>query len=1170
MDEALIWKVLELEPTKDEEQIKTRYQKLLLGVNPEDDPEGFKRLRQAYEGAIELARKSEEEGTKKEGPKDEIDLWLDRIQNIYWYKDTRNDPEVWQEAFRDPVCVALDTALKARERFLVFLMNHNYLKNEVWKVIDKEFNITADRQELLEYFPKDYLDFLCYQIDAEIFFTIDQLEILGPDESEIQIDSYIGAYLQLKAQIDLNEFEDNLWQKLEDLKAYQVYHPYEDVERVRLYLQEKRLEEAAALLPKLEKLANEDPYVGFWTGRIYSDLENDEKAYEYWNRVIEEHPGHYISDLAMLQIIRYNMKRQDYLTAKEQIMDLLELDGNKTEALALMREVNVPLIEYYHNLAEKEPENKEHILEACWCMFQNKMYTETIQELDSLQFNPEDEDYYSYTNMKGRCLLGLEQYEEALPYLLQWEECRKKLIDDGSKKYKRRHAMEGFIMSAIGVAYQKLKKFQEAEAYLKKGIQLEQDTTSRFSFMDQLALLYYDNEQYERCIDTCTEIVEEDPGYYVAYLRRQQAYFNMQNGQGVVDDYYNAIRIFASHYKPYLLAIRVFCIFQQYEDAKKVLEAAKEQGVEHEMLKFYEVRVLRNLARSEEEDRQVMELCQQLKQELEKKKCKQEEAEPEKTEAELIEAEIWRGSMPKDEVDWGELAYEEILIYMNLGDNNTAMKLISTELINGNQDYRLHWTKADIYQMQKEYQKALAIYDLLEKRLPDNANIDFEKGLCLQRIGKAEEAVQAFQATLKKDDKHSRANYELMRIYRQWSNDYERKWAYGLALKYINAQLELVPNAYYYIERGFLYMDNYHVDLALADFHKALKLEPDNIYAYNAVGYALKTKRQFEDAIPYFQKSIEMMREDETMAPYMNLTRCYRALVKPEKGIEVLQQAMEKFPHDFSEYRYLAELYACHGDQIHARQFYEEALQRNLIYKSDYYRNIIKYTYLAFGDLKGAKKLYKQWMNDINASKENEQYVNQKKMELNGEIGCLYFYQRNLKKAIHYLEESWKLAQKSEDIYTDYGRHLAMAYVLSGQRKKAYLLANTIMNETFRQDPILEKWVKQEPEDPESEATYLSYLPRAAAQLYELADLHFCLGDEKRAMEYLDRIGQTPACSHCPFSVCYDAFITRAFWEEANGNIEGAINFYRQALQFNPIDEQVIITLQTLERKTNR
>lgn len=1163
MDEALFWKILNINPTKNETEIKERYHELLRDVNPEDDPEGFKRLRQAYEGALELAKAKEETETGEKKPKDEIDLWLERIQEIYWYNDTRNDPEVWREAFQDPVCIALDTALEARDRFLVFLMSHNYLGQTIWQIIDKEFNIIADQQELLENFPKDFLDFLCYQIKNPNFFAYEYLEITGLDESEIQLDSYIGAYMRIKGQINREEYEGDIWQQLDDLKAYEVYHPYEDVERVRLYLRENRIEEAAALLPKLEGFAGEDAYIAFYTGRIYSEQGNDAKALEYWNWIIEERPEHNVSYFARIRVIRYLLKQQDYLTAKDRIMELFEINGRDETVLELMREVNLPLIEYYRSLAEKEPENKQHMVEACWCMFQNEMFQETLNELEALQIQPEEAEYYDYVNMKGRCFLGLEKYEEAIPYLLRWDECRKNLIDDGSEKYQKRQSREGFIKSAIGAAYQNLKRFDEAEAYLKEGIRLEQDKAIRLPFMDRLALLYYDNEKYESCVDVCTDIIEEDPGYYPAYLRRQQAYHTMRNGQGVVDDYYNAIRVYSKYYKPYLLALEVFCAFHQYEDAKKVIETAKEQGVEHETLKFYEIRVCRHLAQSEEEYRQIMELCQRLKQELKAKAL-----EKEKTETELVEEEMWRDSASNTEVNMEELTYEEILIYMDLGQSDVAMKMIVSELKKGNQDFRLHYIKADIHQMQKEYPQALTEYNWLSQRMPDNDNIDFDRGLCLRKMNRTEEALQAFQTALKKNPEHPRANHEMMRIYSKWFDNYELRFAYGEALRHINAQLKNDPDAYYYIERGLLYMDNYNMDMALADYKKALELEPDNLYAYNNIGYVLRMKKQFQQAIPYFQQSISHMKEGETLLPYTNMAKCYEALYMPKRGIEVLQEALKVFPESSSLHKTLGELYQHAGQYGDAKEIYKKAFNDKLLSQTGFYKNMVK-TCILENSLQEAEEYLKKWVSITKKdTKTNADW--DKRMEAFEQMGTYYFFRRELKQAVKFLEKAVKIAVAHHFYYAWAGRNLALSYMLLHQPGKAKAMAAQTMEMMMRGEKIPFGLLEREPEDPQTERAYLSYRPLAASRLNQFALFHACMGNWERAEEYEKKSEQIPMCRNCGYGACSDAFLTLAYFAEIRGDIAKAIEWYKQTLKYNPADEEAKLIIQTLQKKIER
>ena len=45
MEKEMSFHILGIEETKDENAVKMAYRKLLKETNPEDDPEGFKRLR---------------------------------------------------------------------------------------------------------------------------------------------------------------------------------------------------------------------------------------------------------------------------------------------------------------------------------------------------------------------------------------------------------------------------------------------------------------------------------------------------------------------------------------------------------------------------------------------------------------------------------------------------------------------------------------------------------------------------------------------------------------------------------------------------------------------------------------------------------------------------------------------------------------------------------------------------------------------------------------------------------------------------------------------------------------------------------------------------------------------------------------------------------------------
>lgn len=57
LNHGSIWRILGVEPTNDEREVRRAYARRLKEVHPEDDPDGFKALREAYERALDMARR---------------------------------------------------------------------------------------------------------------------------------------------------------------------------------------------------------------------------------------------------------------------------------------------------------------------------------------------------------------------------------------------------------------------------------------------------------------------------------------------------------------------------------------------------------------------------------------------------------------------------------------------------------------------------------------------------------------------------------------------------------------------------------------------------------------------------------------------------------------------------------------------------------------------------------------------------------------------------------------------------------------------------------------------------------------------------------------------------------------------------------------------------------
>ena len=168
----MYWEILGIEPTKDEEVIKEAYHARLHFANPEDDQEGFKELRRAYEDALAFARRDEdaEDNGEETGEipvkknKNEIDRWIDRIDVLYEDVRTRKDVDKWNELLHDPVCDDLDTELEAGEKLLVYIMGHSHLPQTIWITIDKRFGYLDNMEQLKERFAENFLDYMKWQI----------------------------------------------------------------------------------------------------------------------------------------------------------------------------------------------------------------------------------------------------------------------------------------------------------------------------------------------------------------------------------------------------------------------------------------------------------------------------------------------------------------------------------------------------------------------------------------------------------------------------------------------------------------------------------------------------------------------------------------------------------------------------------------------------------------------------------------------------------------------------------------------------------------------------------------------------------------------------------------------------------------------------------------------
>lgn len=1124
MEKELIFHILEMDGLTDERAVKAAYRKKLKVTNPEDDPEGFRKLREAYEQALMLLQEEREKDSKEEKEKTELELWIGQVDEVYRDFRSRGDVKAWRELLDAEVCQGLDSSLDARDAMLGYLLSHFYLPMEVWQCLDREFQFVEDYESLKEQYPADFLDYVKHYTEYEYFIDFSRMTLRdGADRNpDVNVDAYIRGYMELRGLCDQQEY-NSAEEKLSELEAYGVWYPWEEAEKVKLILARGDLEKASELADWMYAYWPENGYMVSMAAEAKWNAGEKETAFSWWSQV----PDAYGAKVGM---IRYYLEKEETAEkAKEMALDLWEEDGSGQRADEYIERANEILLQKYRRqLDESEDEDGKDAVrvEMAWCEYQNKHPEEAIRILDEI--TPGEDIYYTYHNLKGRVLAALDRNKEAIPELRLWLSLIEQTVDDGSEESVKRFRRKGTACLMLGICLSREKKYEEAAEYLNRAKEETDDIYDRLGAMSSLAQVWLSMKEYEKAVDECEAVFALDAGYYPAYLTRQEAYFEMRNAQGVVDDYHRAVEIYPGHYKPYLMAIQVFLIYDQYDDAKQTLDRALENQVEFsDRMKYFQAKTLRYLSESQEDRKEPMEILQGLKQSI----------DPAETDME----------------DLSEIDFEIALLYWDDDQYDRALNSLEKAIRQNPSKSQHYMVKGEVLRGKGEYKKALDAYAAAREEYDETAGYHYGIGCCKEELGEEDAALESFLEAVKWNDSYRDVNEKIADIYLE---RYKRTCAveeYKQAVHYADLEVEKQEGCYILVHRGLMHRTAMRLQKAIRDFEKALTFQPEDWAAYNNIGYSYKHMGEYEKSIEMYEKALEMLKRhgERRILPYSNMADCYEILGDYELAIVCYQMDLEWYPDRTVFYEEIGDLYFYMKDYDNAIRSYETAGSR---WNDKEHLLKIGDVWFARGKQRRAKAFYKKAVQT--ADIKEDAYVRhtdyaERLMNHFFDYGAAVTVLEKAGKG--YENGGWNASVISR---AHNERFLARAYYLLGNRKEAAVHAKKAYDLYLA--------------DAASEEAYLAYPARRPLHLSRIGECSLYMGDAGRAYEMFRLMDAGYRCEHCRCRECYEKYRNLGLYCLCLGEAhkKEALEYYEKAYELCPVDQEVEEMVKKLRKET--
>ncbi len=584
MDRTEVFRILGIEATKEERAIKGAYRERLAVTNPEDDPEGFKLLRRAYEEACRYARETEEDADcEPERDTTPSGIWLEKAAQIYGDLHRRQDLELWKALFQEDVFLSLEEEENCRQKLIGFLTEHFRLPTEVWRLLDKKLSIVSGAKKLRERFPAHFIYYISGKCQRGEDLEFSQFQ--GPGDGDY--DLFLQYYDRCWNALQEKNYEEAR-HLLEAGDALGIWHPAMEICRATLYANQGQEEQAFVLLDGLREKYPKDAMICYNAAELLWEKGDRGAAAKIYQDLKKELDTHYMANVRLTQWYYDEGRYREAKRCAEKVLAA----GSDEAFMTLLGRINKE-IEKELEASWRESGAWEPGLELCWCYLQDGRISLGIRLALKLKGALPPEKEAEYSGLLAKLYVEQAEYEESIAMTRIWEEALRRKLEreagaDAAEAEKDRDRLRQACLIRMqcyhNLGYKSQKNFALA---IREGENVLSGDIKDAGVLLEMAQLYMEQEEYEKSLETADRLVEEYQ-VFAAYASSLEVYRRQLNAAGVVRTAGHCIRYFPSFVKSYEYLAKVYLDLDYQEELKKVLADAKKSGVGSVLLEAYQ------------------------------------------------------------------------------------------------------------------------------------------------------------------------------------------------------------------------------------------------------------------------------------------------------------------------------------------------------------------------------------------------------------------------------------------------------------------------------------------------------------------------------------------------------------------------------------------------------